>query len=318
MSNFTLPGMTNSTRIRLTDPLATAPDLTGRHAIVTGGTSGLGLATTRLLALRGSTVLIGARDVERAEAVRVRLIEENRLPAERITVAALDLIDPDSIHQFALGAADRPVDLLVLNAGISSVPLRHDHAGTESQFATNHLGHFALTGLLLPALTQGTGARVVAVSSALYKGATLNLDDLASTHRYSPGRAYSRSKLANTIFAIELNRRLAASGSPIRSFAAHPGMARTPLHATYPSAATRILTGAIARAIGREPDPANIGVLTAALNSKADPHLFWGPAGSKTAPDALGEPFRPIATDLSTATALWNTSERLTGIRFLS
>lgn len=318
MSNFTLRGMSHSTRIRLTDPLATTPDLAGRHAIVTGGSSGLGLATARSLALRGADVLIGARDITRAESVRDRILEENRLPPGKITVAALDLINPDSINRFALDAANGPVDLLILNAGISSVPLRHNHAGIESQFATNHLGHFALTGHLLPALGHGTDARVVTVSSALYTGAKLNLDSLADTAHYSPGHAYSRSKLANAIFAIELNRRLTASGSPVRSFAAHPGMARTPLHATYPSAATRILTRVIARTIGREPEPATIGVMTAALNPKADPDLFWGPAGSKTVPDALGEPFKPIATDLSTATALWRASERLTGIHILS
>lgn len=318
MSNNTVRGMTQLTRMRLTDPLATARDLTGRHAIVTGGASGLGLASTRSLALRGATVLIGARDLERANTVRDRLLEENRLPAERIALAPLDLIDPESIRQFALDVADRPVDLLVLNAGISSVPLRHDRAGVESQFATNHLGHFALTGRLLPSLGRGTAARVVTVSSALYARARMDLGDLASTGHYSPGGAYARSKLANAVFAVELNRRLAASGSPIRSFAAHPGMARTPLHTTYPSAATRLLTGVIARAIGRESDPANVGVMTAALHPNADPDLFWGPVGSKTAPDALGEPFKPIATDLATGTALWNTSERLTGIRFLS
>ncbi|KPG82428.1 hypothetical protein AEQ27_09625 [Frigoribacterium sp. RIT-PI-h] len=310
--------LTHPTRIRLSDPLASAPDLTGRRAVVTGGSSGLGLITTRALVQRGAQVVIGARDTTRAERTRDHLIAELILPADRLIVAPLDLIDPYSVREFAKTVSDAPLDLLVLNAGISSVPLRHDHAGIESQFATNHLGHFALTGHLLPALEPGVDPRIVTVSSALYTGATLDLDDLSSRTTYSPGRAYSRSKLANVIFAIELQRRLTARGSTIRSFAAHPGMARTPLHATYASAATRVLTKAVSRVIGRDPEPADIGVLTAALNHEATPTLFWGPTGSKTAPDALGQPFAAVASDPAAAAALWSKSEQLSGVGILS
>jgi NAD(P)-dependent dehydrogenase (short-subunit alcohol dehydrogenase family) len=310
--------MDHLTRTRLTNPLSKLPSLAGRRAIVTGGASGLGLVTTRTLALRGADVVIGARDTRKAEAVRDRLTAEHGLATGRITVAPLDLIDPDSVHQFASTMGRAPVDLLVLNAGISSVPLRHNHAGIESQFATNHLGHFALTAHLLPALEQGAHARVVTVSSALYAGASLDLDDLTSSNSYSPGRAYSRSKLANVLFAVELNRRLLTTGSPVRSFAAHPGMARTPLHATYPSAATRVVTRVVAGVIGREPEPADIGVLTAALHPDAQPELFWGPVGSKNTPDARGERFRTKAADQAAAAALWKVSERLTDARMLS
>jgi NAD(P)-dependent dehydrogenase (short-subunit alcohol dehydrogenase family) len=310
--------MDHPTRTRLTAPLDTSTSLAGRRAIVTGGASGLGLVTTRALALLGADVIVGTRDARRAGTVSDRLIAEHHLPVGRITVAPLDLIDPESVRRFATAAGSAPVDLLVLNAGISSVPLRHDQAGIESQFATNHLGHFALTAHLLPALQRGTDTRVVTVSSALYTRATLDLDDLASSASYSPGRAYSRSKLANAVFAVELNRRLLVSGSSARSFAAHPGMARTPLHATYPSAATRVLTRAIARAIGREPEPADIGILTAALHPHAQPELFWGPTGSKTNPDALGESFTAKATDRTLAARLWEISEHWTGARLLS
>ncbi|MDR6970775.1 SDR family NAD(P)-dependent oxidoreductase [Leifsonia shinshuensis] len=300
---------------RLTSPLLTLPDLAGRRAVVTGGASGLGLVTTRTFALQGADVIIGARDVTKAEAARAHLLAEHDLSAGKITVAELDLIDPDSIERFAGMAAGAPMDLLVLNAGISSVPLRHDRNGIESQFATNHLGHFALAARLLPSLEQGTDPRVVTVSSALYAAAKLDLEDLASSSRYSPGRAYNRSKLANVMFALELGRRLAESGSSVRSFAAHPGMARTPLHTTYPSVATRVMTRIIAGAIGREPGPADVGVLTAALHPDASPELFWGPTGSKTHPDAVGDWFKPVATDLGAAVSLWEVSERLTGTR---
>ena len=120
------------------------------------------------------------------------------------------------------------------------------------------------------------------------------------------------------IFAVELQRRLAAQGRAVRSFAAHPGMARTPLHATYPSATTRVLTTAVSRVIGRDPGPAAVGVLTAALNPQATPALFWGPTGSKTAPDALGQPFAAVASDTATAAALWSKSEQLSGVGTLS
>lgn len=293
--------LTHPTRTRLSDPLASGSDLTGRRAVVTGGSSGLGLVTTRELLRRGAVVMIGARDMARAERARDHLIAELNSPSDRLIVAPLDLIDPHSIRRFAQTVNNAPLDLLVLNAGISSIPLRHDHAGIESQFATNHLGHFALTGHLLPALEPGVDPRIVTVSSALYTGATLNLDDLSNRTTYSPGRAYSRSKLANVIFAVELQRRLSAQGSMVRSFAAHPGMARTPLHATYPSAATRVLTKAVSRVVGRDLEPADIGVLTAALNQEATPTLFWGPVGSKIAPDALGQPFAAVACDSATA-----------------
>lgn len=308
----------HSTHIRLTDPLDSVPDLAGRRAIITGGSSGLGLVTARTLATRGARVIIGARDTDRALSARDRIIAEHDLPADRVAVAPLDLIDPDSVQRFARSVGDEPLDLLVLNAATSSGPLRHDHAGIESQFATNHLGHFALTAQLLPLLDRAATARVVTVSSTLYRAGRLDLTDLTDRDHYSPGRAYNRSKLANVLFAVELDRRLVAAGSAIRSLAAHPGMARTPLHSTYPSAATRIVTGVLARVIGREPEPADIGILTAALSPHAHPSLFWGPAGSRSHPHALGAPFTPAAMDPAAAASLWTASEQLTGARVLA
>ena len=303
--------------VRLTNPLSGAPDLRGRRAVVTGGASGLGLVTARALATRGARVLLGVRDVEKGERARRRLLEEDALPDDRVEVARLDLIDLDSVGAFAASAAAHPLDLLVLNAGISSVPWRTGPGGVESQFATNHLGHFALTGHLLDALTRGSDARVVTVSSALYTGARLDVATLTDPAGYSPGRAYSRSKLATTIFAVELGRRLDAAGSPVRSLAAHPGMARTPLHSTYPSALTRLATTLVAAAIGRDPGPADVAVLAAAISPEVTPDLFWGPVGSRTRPDVAGVPFAPVATDRRAGSQLWDASQRLTGTGFL-
>ncbi|MDR6906063.1 NAD(P)-dependent dehydrogenase (short-subunit alcohol dehydrogenase family) [Agromyces sp. 3263] len=309
---------TRTPRTRLTDPFSEVRDLTGTRAIVTGGAGGIGVVTTRMLAASGADVIVGTRGTERAEKVRDGLLAELDVPRDRIRIVHLDLIDPDSIHRFVDRVGDGPVHTLVLNAAMSNVPFQRDRSGTESQFATNHLGHFALTGRLLPALLAAPEARIVTVSSALYTSATLDLARLDDPAGYSPGRAYIRSKLANTMFATDLNRRLAAADSTARSFGAHPGMARTPLHATYPSAVTRAVTATLARVIGRDPEPAAVGILAAALSTQATPELFWGPAGSKRHPDALGSPYASPATDHASAAALWSRSEDLTGLAYLS
>lgn len=311
-------------RVRITDPLAELTDLTGRRAVITGGGGGLGLATARGLARQGADVLLGVRNSERAEAARRELTESENLRDDQVQVSHLDLLDLASVERFATEASQQPLSLLVLNAGISSGGFRLSTQSVESQFATNHLGHFALAGRLLPTLERGTDPRIVTVSSGLYasglkKGATFTLDDLSREEGYSPGRAYSRSKLANTVFAVELGRRLRAAGSPVRSFTAHPGMARTPLHSTYPSRATRILTAIVAQAIGRVPEAAAVGVLAAAASSSPhmNPDLFWGPAGSKKTPVALGVPFASIAAETVIGQDLWSISTTLTGIGFL-
>jgi NAD(P)-dependent dehydrogenase (short-subunit alcohol dehydrogenase family) len=298
--------------IRLPRPLAAVPDLTDRRAVVTGGGSGLGLVTVRTLARLGATVVVGARDVARAQRSIQQALSDDAVPADRVQVAHLDLLDLDSVRMFASAAARPALDLLVLNAGISSVPLRHDRNGIESQFATNHLGHFALTACLLDALSRGADPRVVTVSSALYTRARLDLNSLSDGEHYSPGRAYNRSKLANVLFGVELQQRLHDAGSPVRSFVAHPGMARTPLHESYPSAVTRAVTALVARAVGREAEPADVGILAAALSPDASPDWFWGPSGSRSAPDALGVPFAPVAMDRDRRAALWELSARLT------
>ena len=309
--------MSTMNPVRLHHPLPSGLDLTGRRAVVTGGASGLGLVTARTLARLGATVLVGARDVARAQQTIQQVVAGDEIPADRIQVARLDLLDLDSVRSFGADAGASVLDLLVLNAASSSGPLRLDRNGVESQFATNHLGHFALTGHLLAALQEGTDPRVVTVSSALYTRARLDLTDLSDSQHYSPGRAYLRSKLANVLFAVELQQRLHDAGSPVRSFAAHPGMARTPLHATYPSAVTRTVTRLLAHAIGREPEPAAVGILAAALSADVSTDRFWGPTGSRSAPDALGVPFAPVARDRGSRVALWETSARLTDVRVL-
>ncbi|MEU4290346.1 oxidoreductase [Kribbella sp. NPDC026596] len=191
-------------------------DLTGRTAIVTGGYSGLGLETVRVLRLAGAEVIVPARDVDRAGKAVAAL--------DGVRVAPMDLLDQDSIDTFADSflADGKPLHILVNSAGIMANPFTLDARGYESQFATNHLGHFQLTTRLLPALRQAQGARVVSVSSRGHRYSDVHFDDLHFAHReYQPLAAYGQSKTANILFAVALDEREQDNG--VRAFSLHPG-----------------------------------------------------------------------------------------------
>jgi NAD(P)-dependent dehydrogenase (short-subunit alcohol dehydrogenase family) len=294
---------------------ADIPDLSGRTAVVTGASSGLGLAAARELAAHGARVVMAVRDPAKGERARAAL----PAGADSAVVLPLDLLDLTSVPRFAAEVRDRfpALDLLVANAGISSQSLTLSPEGVESQFAVNHLGHFALTGLLLGPLALGRDPRVVVVASALYARARLDLAHLDGSGGHSPGRAYNRSKLANVLFGRELQRRLAASGSPVRALVAHPGMARTPLHTTYPSPVLRVVTHTAAALIGRPPEQAVVPVLYAATAPDASPDVLHGPSGPKLRPVVRPAPFTGPGVDDSAARALWAASERLTGVSYL-
>ncbi|MBT2390459.1 SDR family NAD(P)-dependent oxidoreductase [Streptomyces sp. ISL-1] len=291
------------------------PDLAGRTAVVTGAASGLGLAITRSLVAHGARVVMAVRNTAKAEQVRAELSQG---PGEAV-VMELDLLDLASVHRFTAAVHDRfaAVDLLIENAGISSQSLTLSAEGVESQFATNHLGHFALTGLLLDLLGKGHDPRIVVVASALYTRAGLDLDDLDGTGTYSPGRAYNRSKLANVLFGRELQRRLEALGSTVRSFVAHPGMAKTPLHTTYPSPALRLVTKTVAGLIGRPAEQAVVPILYAATSPDAVPDSFYGPTGPKLHARVQPAAFTGPGLDHDTAWALWEKSQQLAGVHYL-
>ncbi|MFF2094993.1 oxidoreductase [Streptomyces sp. NPDC058202] len=198
------------------EEVAAGVDLTGRVAIVTGGYSGIGLETVRVLRAAGAEVVVPARDTARAAAALEGI--------DGVEVAAMDLIDPVSVDAFADGflASGRPLHLLVASAGIMATPLTRDARGYEAQFATNHLGHFQLVSRLRPALRAAGGARVVVVSSRGHRFSPVDLDDPNFEHTpYEPFVAYGRSKSANALFAVELDRRGRADG--VRAFAVHPG-----------------------------------------------------------------------------------------------
>jgi NAD(P)-dependent dehydrogenase (short-subunit alcohol dehydrogenase family) len=208
------------------------PDQHGRTALVTGASDGLGLLTATALAARGATVLLGCRNREKGERAQAKVAEAAIGPAPALV--RLDLMDLESVRTTAetLNASLTRLDLLVNNAGIMAVPLLYTAEGLESQFATNHLGHYALTGRLLPALLRAPAPRVISLASGAHRIGRPRWDDPnCKESRYRPWPAYGRSKLANLQFMYELGRRAAAAGVPLVSAAAHPGYAATNLAA---------------------------------------------------------------------------------------
>ena len=279
-------------------------DQTGRRVIVTGANSGLGAETARELARAGADVVLACRNVAKAEAAAATM-------SGAVEVRQLDLADLSSVRAFA--QATESVDVLVNNAGVMAVPHARTADGFEMQFGTNHLGHFALTGLLLPKIAD----RVVTLSSGAHRFGRIDLDDLNwERRRYRPWAAYGQAKLANLLFAMELNRRLAAVGSPVRSIAAHPGYAATDLQSHTGTPLDRVM------GIGNRffAQSAANGALPS-LYAATVPTLA---GGSYVGPDGLGEMYghprlvgmTKAARDEQVAARLWERSEQLTGVRY--
>ena len=296
------------------------PDQTGRSAVVTGANSGLGYATARELARHGARVLLACRDEARGRAALDRLRSE--VPDGGGRVPALDLADLSSVRDFAAALDDFDgdrLDLLINNAGVMALPYRTTADGFEMQFGTNHLGHFALTGLLLPKLLATPGARVVTVSSMLHALADLDHTDLNSARSYRRWVAYGRSKSANLLFVHELTRRLAAAGSQVVAAAAHPGYASTNLMTAGVRMEGRTSTERIidlgTRLIAQSPDGGALGTLCAATAPHMRPDSFIGPRnGLRGAPV---QSFRaPWTKKDANGERLWAASEELTGVHY--
>jgi NAD(P)-dependent dehydrogenase (short-subunit alcohol dehydrogenase family) len=284
---------------------AAIPSQHGRTVVVTGANSGLGLATARELARAGARVVLAVRDLGRGEQAAATVDGE-------VEVRRLDLADLDSVRAFA-GDWTGPLDVLVNNAGIMMVPAGLTIDGFELQFGTNHLGHFALTNLLLPHLTD----RVVTVSSSMHRSGTIDLDDLNWQRRpYNATRAYGQSKLANLLFSLELQRRLTASGSPVRSLAAHPGWAATNLQGRSGS---RLMDGGMKlgnRLLAQSDAQGALPTLAAATQDLPG-GSYLGPSGFQElrgAPTLVGR--TPQASDPELARHLWGASAALTGVDF--
>jgi NAD(P)-dependent dehydrogenase (short-subunit alcohol dehydrogenase family) len=282
------------------------PDLTGRTAVITGANSGLGLATAEALARAGAHVVFAVRDLARGGAAAAKVSGSTE-------VRRLDLADLDSVREFADGW-DRPLDLLINNAGVMMLPEQRTKQGFEMQFGTNHLGHFALTNLLLPHVRD----RVVTVSSAYhrYGDKVIHFEDVNLRGRYTPTRAYSQSKLANLLFTLELQRRLAEAGSPVRALAAHPGYASTNLQSHHASALARAALSVGNRVFAQSGRAGALPTLYAATQDLPGAS-YVGPSGlgeMRGAPALVGR--SPAASDPEAARRLWTLSEELTGVEW--
>jgi protochlorophyllide reductase len=294
--------------------VADCPDQEGRTALITGANSGLGLETARALSARGARVVLACRSLERAEQARTELQAEG---SGELIALELDLADLESVRRGADQLADQlgTLDLLINNAGVMAPPRRLSAQGHELQFAVNHLGHFALTQQLLPLLEpQG---RVVHVSSGAAYFGRIGFDDLQGARRYDAWAAYAQSKLANLITALELQERLQAAGSTVRSIAAHPGLARTNLQPTSVAARGSRLEGWAYRLMDPMFQSAAMGALPqlyAATATEVELNTFYGPGGLgnfKGYPKACR--MAPAALDPTTRQRLWQVSEELTG-----
>jgi NAD(P)-dependent dehydrogenase (short-subunit alcohol dehydrogenase family) len=288
------------------------PDQSGRTAVVTGANTGIGLETARMLALRGADVVLACRNLDKGQAALARIAAEK--PAGRVSLAALDLGDLESVRAFAerFAAGHPRLDLLIDNAGVMVPPLSRTAQGFELQFGTNHLGHFALTGRLLPLLQRTPGARVVVVSSVAQNFGRIDFSDLNwERRRYSDFRAYGQSKLANMMFALELHRRLTAAGAGLRATAAHPGWTATDLQRT--AGFTRLLNPLFAM----KPAQGALPTLRAATDPAARGGSYWGPSRlfEINGPPAPAKIPRH-AQDEAVAARLWDISEALTGVGF--
>ncbi|GAA4228576.1 NAD(P)-dependent dehydrogenase (short-subunit alcohol dehydrogenase family) [Streptosporangium album] len=276
------------------------PDLTGSTAVVTGAGGGIGIPTALQLAGHGARVVMAVRDLVKGEAARDAIRSE--VPGARIELRRLDLADLSSVRAFA-AAVDGPVDILINNAGVGMIPRRTTADGFEMQFGTNHLGHFALTGLLLPQLLARPGARVVTVSSDAHSLGKIDFDDLGLDRGYGRFSAYGRSKLANLLFTLELQRR--AEGR-LLSVATHPGATATGIMKLG------VLTGplnALIRLVLKPPHKGAAPSLYAATSPRVTGGQFIGPGLKALTPS-------PRALDESVARRLWERSEEFTGVRF--
>ena len=292
---------------------ADMPDQAGRVAVVTGASSGLGLITARELARAGATVVLAARNVDKAKRAAAEI------PAERREIEPLDLADLGSVREFAdrVGKEHPQIDLLINNAGVMAPPRRVTRDGFESQFGTNHLGHFALTGLVLGHLLAAPAPRVVTVSSGAHRIGRINFSDLQGERRYISWLAYGQSKLANLMFCFELQRRATAAGTALASMAAHPGYARTNLQFAAPPWYERGVMAVTNLLLAQSAEMGALPTLYAATAEDLPGGSFAGPDGFM---EQRGHPHLVTAAgrayDEDSWRRLWEVSEELTGVRY--
>ncbi|HAS12533.1 MAG TPA: short-chain dehydrogenase [Acidimicrobiaceae bacterium] len=296
-------------------------DLRGRTAVVTGANSGLGLESARALAAAGARVLLACRDAERARGALDSVATE--ATGAEPEVVRLDLADLDSVTAAAedvAGRVDR-LDILLNNAGVMAIPLRRTAQGHEAQFGTNHLGHFALTGRLLPVLLAAGQPRVVTTSSFMHHMGRMRWDDLDWQRGYRKWEAYGQSKLANLLFTFGLDRRARAAGTSLVAAGAHPGYASTELQRRGPEMSGNkvmaVAMGLANRAVAQTPEGGALPQLYAAVSPEVQGGDYLGPGGLF---ELRGSPSKVRAAKRAyreaDAERLWQASEELTGVEY--
>lgn len=302
------------------------PDLTGRRALVTGAASGIGFETARALALHGARVIIADRNAEAGHTAldRIRALR----PDARVEFQALDLADLGKVKAFAASilAQGDPLDLQINNAGIQPISTRLTSAdGFELTFAIGHLGHFALTAYLYPLVAAATAGRIVTVSSLVHGSGRFDWDDLNMTKDYNSQRAYNQTKLANLLFARELQARIDQRGDRVKSLAAHPGVAQTSIGANRKSLGAfhlvdhlvSLTLSLVMPFLGQPAAEGALPILYAATSNDVVGGGFYGPDGwgeMKGFPSPAK--VKPAARDPQVASRLWAVTEQLTGTRF--
>jgi len=299
---------------------ANIPSQSGKFAVITGANSGIGYDTAVELARAGADVVLAGRSELKGKEAVQRILRQ--VPKANVRFSEVDLASLASIATFAerMLADGRPIDLLVNNAGVMAFPTRQATAdGFEAQFGTNHLGHSALTGRLLPLLRKATHPRVVNVASLAHRRGTIDFDDLQSAKKYVPWNVYSQSKLANLLFTLELQRRSDANGWGILAVAAHPGWARTELISNGPGAkgAVAIVSGLFAPFFSQSAAGGALPTLFAATAAEVTAAGYYGPSGFMELKGNPGPAFASAAAkDSAVAGRLWEVSEQLTGVHF--
>lgn len=296
--------------------LTQAPRQTGRTALVTGANIGLGLETAKAFAGLGGSVILACRNADKAHAARDTILAVH--PQAQVSIETLDLSDLASVRACGarIAAARQTLDLLINNAGIMMPPYSLSKDGFESQMAANYLGHFVLTGLLLPLLNATPGARVVTLSSLAHRWGPIRFDDPHFQQGYDKRRAYGQSKLACLVFAFELQRRLAASGASTISVAAHPGVAATNLGQHLPNLARWLMPAA--GLIFNSASEGALPSLYAALGQDIIGGDYCGPGGlGQMRGPAIKVGSSRTARDPEQGRLLWELSESLTGLRYL-
>jgi hypothetical protein len=297
------------------------PDLSGKVAVVTGGNSGIGHEAARALTRKGAHVVLACRDLAKArDAIgQIRALQ----PSASLEPMQLDLASLESVHRFArdLQAKGTPLDLLINNAGVMAIPYRKTAEGFEMQLGTNHLGHFALTGLLLEQVLAAPAGRVVNVSSTAHKAGRMRFDDLQGERRYWKWPAYAQSKLANLLFTYELQRRLERAGARAIGVACHPGYAATNLQAAGPRMeGSRVMEWVMElgnRLLSQSAAMGALPTLYAATSPDVRGGDYIGPDGFM---ENTGYPKKTTSSarshDVRDAGRLWEVSEQLTGVRY--